>query len=43
MYLGTRGKLVVLVCEVPQNMVVTIVVNNPLGRLTSPNNTYLFS
>ena len=43
MDLGTRGKLVVLVCEVLQNMVVTIIVNNPLSRLTSPNNTYLFS
>ena len=29
MDLGTRGKLVVLVCEVLQNMVVTIIVNNP--------------
>ena len=34
MDLGTRGKLVVLECEVLQNMAVTIVVNNPLSRLT---------
>ena len=41
MDLGTRGKLVVLVCEVLQNMVVTIIVNNPLSRLTRQSQQHL--